>query len=354
MRELIARRVIRLIEHGFVPDAVTRRMIYGLCDHRVRQFSRVSDAEVEKMKAEFVAMQSASPIAESTELANEQHYEVPAEFFVKILGPRLKYSCCSWQNGVTDLADAEYQSLQLTCQRAGLADGMRVLELGCGWGSLTLWIAEHFPNVRITAVSNSNSQRNFIRRRAGELGFDDRVSVLTCDMNEFQTSEKFDRVISIEMFEHMRNYQLLLERIASWLETDGRLFVHIFCHRNQPYVYETEGELNWMGRHFFSGGIMPSEDLLAMHGRNLSIERQWRVSGIDYGRTLDAWLERLDCNRDDVLNLFRDTYGDSNAYRWMMRWRVFLMACSELFRYGGGTEWFVSHYLMKPTSSVQV
>ncbi|MFC1758257.1 SAM-dependent methyltransferase, partial [Planctomycetota bacterium] len=279
-----------------------------------------------------------------TDSANEQHYEVPAEFFATVLGPRLKYSSCFFSSPKQSLADAEDEMLGLTCKRADIENGMRVLELGCGWGSLTLWMAEHFPHCEITALSNSTSQREFIESRARAKGLAN-VRVITGDMRDFTTDEMFDRVVSVEMFEHMRNYELLLRRVSSWLTPEGKAFVHVFCHRDTPYLFETEGAANWMGRHFFTGGMMPSEDLFRQFGEDLEIEQQWRVDGMHYWRTCEAWLKNLDRNRKAILTRFRRDLSAREARTSLQRWRMFFMACAELFRYRGGNEWFVAHYL---------
>jgi cyclopropane-fatty-acyl-phospholipid synthase len=244
------------------------------------------------------------------------------------------------------LAEAEVEMLRRTCERALIKDGMRVLELGCGWGSLTLWIAEQFPACKITAVSNSASQRSFIEARARERGLTN-VRIITADMRDFTTHETFDRIVSVEMFEHMRNYELLFRQVSKWLKPKGKAFVHVFCHRNSPYLFETEGAANWMGRHFFTGGMMPSEDLFSHFADDLAIEKQWRVNGMHYWRTCEAWLSNLDRHRDAILDCFRADLSDRDAKLSLQRWRIFFMACAELFRYRGGDEWFVSHYLFE-------
>jgi cyclopropane-fatty-acyl-phospholipid synthase len=247
---------------------------------------------------------------------------------------------------VEDLDQAEEAMLQLTCERAGIEDGMDVLELGCGWGSLSLWIAEHYPNCRITAVSNSASQKEFIAAQAGRRNLSG-IRVITADMNDFGSRERFDRVVSVEMFEHMRNYELLLSRIASWLKDDGKLFVHIFCHRDLAYFFETDGHEDWMAKYFFTGGLMPSDDLLSRFDNNLKVSEHWKVNGVHYAKTLRAWLDRLDARSHRVLGLFREVYGPEDAKRWIRRWRMFFMACEELFAWKGGDEWFVGHYLLE-------
>jgi cyclopropane-fatty-acyl-phospholipid synthase len=283
------------------------------------------------------------PVAPVPEKANEQHYEVPAEFFLGALGRHLKYSSAYWPVGVESLDEAEATMLALTCERADLQDGQEILELGCGWGSLTLWMAEHYPNARITAVSNSASQREFILGRAPG-----NVEVITADMNEFDVDRKFDRVVSVEMFEHMRNYDELFRRVARWLKEDGKLFVHVFCHKEHAYPFETEGDDNWMGRYFFTGGQMPSFDLFRSVQDSLALEEAWEVNGTHYGKTSEAWLENLDARRDAVLPVLERTYGRKEAARWFHRWRLFFLACAELFAFRSGKEWVVSHARLIP------
>jgi cyclopropane-fatty-acyl-phospholipid synthase len=276
--------------------------------------------------------------------ANEQHYELPPEFFAHALGPHRKYSCCHWGPGVANLADAEEQALAITCERAQLADGQRILELGCGWGSLTLYMARRHPNSSIVAVSNSAPQREFILAEAARRGLSN-VEVRTCDMNDFTTTRRFDRVVSVEMFEHMRNYARLFERIAGWLTDDGKFFMHIFVHRSVPYAFEDRGDDDWMSRYFFSGGIMPSAALPLVFQRHLGFERQWSWSGVHYEKTANAWLANLDARREQAMPILVSTYGAAQAPLWLQRWRMFFMACAELWGYHEGQEWFVSHYL---------
>jgi cyclopropane-fatty-acyl-phospholipid synthase len=287
-----------------------------------------------------------SPIALQTAAANAQHYEVPAGFFQYALGPRLKYSSCWWPEEVQDLETAEAAMLALTGERAELDFAQDILELGCGWGSLTLWMAEFYPDARIVVVSNSHSQREFIEARCQERGFGN-VQVITADINEFAIDRRFDRIVSVEMFEHLRNYQTLMERIHGWLKPGGKLFVHIFTHRTLAYPFATEGEDNWMGRYFFTGGLMPSRELLLRFRGALELEEQWHLNGRHYQRTLEAWLVNQDRHRAHILPLFRETYGPDDAERWFQRWRVFFMACAELFGYRNGEEWGVSHYRLK-------
>lgn len=287
-----------------------------------------------------------SPVAEAPDRANAQHYEVPAPFFELCLGPRLKYSSCLWPEGCETLAGAEAAMLTLSCERAGIQDGQRILELGCGWGSLTLWMGEHYPNARITAVSNSAAQREFILGRARRAGLEN-VTVLTRDMNTFRAEGRYDRIVSVEMFEHMRNWPVLLDRVAGWLEPEGRLFLHVFCHRDVPYFFEDEGADDWMARHFFTGGLMPSLALPGQVTPALDVEGQWEVSGLHYERTLRAWLERLDARRGEAEELFRTVDGIREARLRVERWRLFFLACAELFGYDGGREWIVGHTLLR-------
>lgn len=339
---------IAAIERGLVPDMLTRAGIRRLCRTRLRELDAPGSAA---RAAEFVASMRIGPIAPLPEKANEQHYELPPEFFSLVLGPHRKYSCCHWSAGTTSLADAEEESLAITAERAELRDGQEVLELGCGWGSLSLWMARQFPASRITAVSNSAPQRRFIESAAAERGLTN-LRVVTADMNDFTIDVgRFDRVVSIEMFEHMRNYERLLGRISQWLRPQGKLFVHWFCHKSHAYPFETTGEDDWMGRYFFSGGLMPCEDLLGRFGRDLKATKTWRWSGIHYQRTADAWLANLDAGRSEALRILAGVYGPAEAGRWFQRWRVFFLAVSELFGFAGGDEWFVSHQLLERTAS---
>ncbi len=332
-----------LAERGWVPDALIRRGIRRLLTERLEQEGAGGDDAVEQRTAALREKLSAGPIAVKTTDANRQHYEVPAAFYKHCLGHRLKYSGCTWADGVRSLNQAEDAALALVCERAQLADGMDILELGCGWGSLTLWMAEHHPAARITAVSNSASQRAYILGRAGELGLGN-VSVVTSDINTFETDRVFDRVVSVEMFEHMANHRELMRRVAGWLKDDGRLFVHVFSHRRFTYLFEEAGQSNWMGRHFFTGGIMPAHTYLPRFDKHLACEQDWRQDGTHYQKTAEAWLSNTDQARSLILPLFEQTYGRASAKVWLQRWRIFFMACAELWGYAGGSEWGVSHY----------
>lgn len=331
--------VMPLVERGILPEPLVRWGIRRLNTARLKQErAKYDDDRLERFADEL----RASPIALTPEKANEQHYELPAAFFRQVLGRHLKYSSCYWPEGTGSLDEAESRSLALTCERADIADGLRILELGCGWGSLSLWMAEHYPNARITAVSNSASQRQFIedqcqRRNLGN------VTVLTCDMNDLELDETFDRVVSVEMFEHMRNYETLLGRIARWMQPDARLFVHVFCHRRFPYFFETEGADNWMGKHFFTSGMMPSIDLLPQFQRDLIVDEQWYLDGRHYAKTAEAWVVNLDARRETIMPILEAAYGQ-DARKWFMRWRMFFLACAELFQHDKGQQWGVGHY----------
>ena len=323
-----------LLRRGVVPDAVLRAGIRAQCALRLRRERRRSAS----FAPAFVETLRRSPIAEQVEKPNEQHYELPPEFFRLVLGPRLKYSSCWWPPGVRSLAEAEEAMLALTCERAGVEDGMELLDLGCGWGSLSFWLCERYPSARVLAVSNSAVQRAFIARRGLP-----NLEVVTADANVFDTDRRFDRVLSIEMLEHMRNYEALLGRVASWLEPDGRFFVHVFSHRRFAYPYDG----SWMARKFFTAGLMPSHDLLLEFQRDLALVDRWAVGGEHYARTSEAWIERFDENRDAIRAVLAETYGETDADLWVAYWRIFFLACAELWGYRGGREWQVSHYLFE-------
>lgn len=338
---------ISLAERGLLPDALIRKGIRRLCVRRIAQCVPTGEAAQQRARAAFAEQMRGGPVAPVPEAANEQHYEVPESFFGYALGHRRKYSGCYWPEGCDELDLAEDASLKATCEHAQLGDGMSILELGCGWGSLTLWMAEHYPNARITAVSNSNSQRAYINAQAQRRGLGN-IEVITRDMNDFDTAERFDRVVSVEMFEHMRNYEVLLERIASWLRPGGKLFVHIFAHRSAAYAFETEGADNWMGRYFFTGGIMPAQQLMHEFKANMRVRREWVWDGMHYQKTSEAWLENLDRNRDRVIALFGASMPAGEARKMYHRWRIFFLACAETFGFENGQQWLVAHYLLEP------
>ncbi|MBK7643050.1 MAG: class I SAM-dependent methyltransferase [Planctomycetes bacterium] len=333
-----------VIESGRVPDFALRAGIRRLLGRRLRELETECGADPAAALQAFATRMRASPIATHVREANAQHYEVPAEFYRLCLGPQLKYSSALFGEGVETLAAAEEAMLRTTCERAELENGQRVLELGCGWGSLSLWMAAHYPASRILALSNSASQRAWIEARARERGLEN-LEVVTCDVNAFQTQRRFDRVVSVEMFEHMRNWEALLERIGSWLDERGRLFVHIFTHKRFAYEFEVEGEDNWLGRNFFTGGIMPAEGLFGCFGRDLRVLRNWSVDGSHYGRTAECWLANLDRQRAQALRVLAAVHGEKRAAAWLENWRVFFMACAELWNYRDGSEWGVTHYL---------
>ena len=278
--------------------------------------------------------------------ANAQHYEQPAKLFRLMLGPHMKYSCGYWGEGVAELAEAERCALEASGCHAGLEDGQEVLELGCGWGSLSLWMARLYPASRITALSNSASQRRWIEGRAAAEGLQN-LRVLTANIDAFDTDVRFDRIVSIEMLEHVRNWPRMFERVHDWLRPGGRFFMHVFCHKAVPYLFEEEGAGNWMGRHFFSGGMMPSVDLAAHCRGGLEELRRWWWPGTHYARTAEAWLDNLDAQRAAVTAVLAQAGGADEARLWLHRWRLFVLACAELFGYAGGGEWGVSHHLFE-------
>lgn len=345
----IGSRAIDWTEQGLVPDGLVRAGIRRVIRERQDEIA-ADDVEAAADRLETFIQQMAGPVAHVPDKANTQHYEVPAAFYANVLGPRRKYSACYYAPGVERLDEAEDAALSITCQRAGLRDGMRILELGCGWGSLTLWIAEHYPRSRVTAVSNSHSQRAHIVTEAARRGLRN-VSVITADMNAFECDERFDRIVSVEMFEHMRNWRELFARVHDWLEPGGRFFMHVFVHRSVPYLFERRGESDWMSEHFFSGGMMPSDDLALRFQQHLALLHRWRWNGTHYARTANAWLANLDTHRERALAVLASVHGTHEAAQWLQRWRMFFMACAELFGFDGGRQWFVSHYLFERAAS---
>jgi cyclopropane-fatty-acyl-phospholipid synthase len=335
--------LIDLCERGLIPDRLTRFGIRRLCAQRLREETAGGSVATRRRFDARLAQLRISPIAIHPEAANEQHYELPPAFFERCLGPRLKYSSCLFPGGRETLAEAEERMLALYLKRAELDDGQAILELGCGWGSLTLWMAERLPRARIVAVSNSRPQREYIEARCRQRGLAN-VRLLTADVNRLELDERFDRVVSIEMFEHMRNYESLLARIASWMRPRARLFVHMFCHRELMYPFRDDGRSDWMARHFFTGGLMPAADTLAHFQRDLKLEQRWLLPGTHYQRTAEAWLVNHDRERAAVLEVLAACYGREGASLWHQRWRMFWMACAELFGYRGGSEWQVAHY----------
>ena len=335
---------IHWVEQGLVPDSAVRFGIRRLLKQRLQELCSGDAQATAAITRDFLATLSDAPLAPLPEKANEQHYELPAGFFAQVLGPHRKYSCCWWPEGVQTLEQAEAAALAETCRRAGLVDGQDVLELGCGWGSLSLWMAERYPRSTITAVSNSHSQRACIQALAAERGLTN-LRVVTCDVNVFDTAQRFDRVVSVEMFEHLRNWPRAFERVAGWLRPEGRFFMHVFAHREAPYAFEVRDASDWMSRYFFSGGMMPSDDLALHCQDHLRLLQRWRWDGTHYQRTAAAWLQRMDERREQLLPLFERTYGRDEAPLWWSRWRLFFLSVEELFGHSGGQQWWVSHYL---------
>ena len=346
---------IDLCERGLVPDFITRAAMRNLMEQRLMDEGLLHGELRSQRFNTFLAELKASPIAIETKAANEQHYEVPAEFFHLHLGPRLKYSCALYPTGRETLAEAEEHMFRLYAERAGLQDGMRILDLGCGWGSLSLWLAEHYPNSKIVGLSNSHGQRQFIEQRAAERGLRN-LTICTGNIVEFNFPAKspssgelvpsgFDRVMSIEMFEHMKNYGLLLKKISGWMKADAKLFVHIFVHRLLAYHFEVKDRNDWMSQYFFTGGTMPSENLLLHFQDDVKLEQQWWVDGRHYEKTSNHWLAGMDAKKPEIMRIFEQGYGPQQAVLWFNRWRMFYMAVAEFFGYEDGNEWGVGHYL---------
>lgn len=333
----------RLLEQGKIPDSLIRMGIRRLNRQRLREETREDAASQQEHFQSLVEFLRSSPIAVQTDRANEQHYELPTEFYRFVLGKHKKYSGCYWHPDTVELSHAEESMLSMYLERAQLHDGQTILELGCGWGSLTLYMAEKLPKAKITAVSNSKTQKEYIEAEARKRQLKN-IQIITADMNDFSIRKTFDRVVSIEMFEHMRNYEELFSRVSSWLKKDGKLFIHIFSHKSLAYFFEEKDETDWMGRYFFSGGIMPSNHLLLYFATGFSVENHQVVNGKHYQKTAEAWLQNMDANRQAVETIFKETYGN-DWKKWINYWRVFFMACAELFGTNDGNEWYVSHYL---------
>ena len=346
-----------LVERNLVPDAILRAGIRSNCARKCLKHFENTEDELACEQAFIEDLRARECIAEETDKANEQHYEVPTAFYQHCLGERLKYSCCLYDLGkngaktsttTTTLDEAEVAMLELYAARAELKDGMNILELGCGWGSLSLFLAEKYPKSKVTAVSNSKTQKAFIDEKAQSIGVKN-LTIITCDVNEFNPPDagKYDRIMSIEMFEHMKNYDALFGRVEKWLKPGGLAFVHIFCHRYFPFHYVAESEADWMSKYFFSGGTMPTDRMFAYFAKKLHLKKQWRVNGKHYAATCEDWLKNLDKNYSKVVPILDDTYGRENRTKWYVYWRLFFLSCSELFNYNNGNEWYVSHYLFE-------
>jgi len=339
-----------LVERNLVPDAVLRAGIRRNLRVKCRETFANTEDELEHEQKFIEELRTRSDIAIETAAANEQHYEVPTEFYLMCLGNRLKYSCCLYRDGKESLDVAEVAMLQTYCERAELVDGMNILELGCGWGSLSLFLAETFPKSKITGVSNSKTQKEFIDAKAKERGLSN-LQIITKDVNEFEPPApgSYDRIMSIEMFEHMKNYDTLFAKCETWLKTGGKMFVHIFCHAFYPFHYDVESDADWMSKYFFTGGTMPTDRMFAYFAKKLHLKRQWRVNGKHYSRTCEDWLKKLDANykAGKVAPILDEAYGRENRTKWYVYWRLFFLSCSELFNYNKGNEWYVSHYLFE-------
>ncbi len=333
-----------LLEKNILPDWLIRIGIRRLLRQRLRE---EQSADNEAKVRGFAADLRTHPIAVNTTESKEQHYEVPTLFYQKCLGPRLKYSSCFYENGDETLGQAEEKMLAITCERAGLADGLDILELGCGWGSLTLWMAEKFPHARITAVSHSRTQREHITGEVQKRGLPN-IRVITCDMNDFDIeADRFDRVVSVEMFEHMKNWPRLMKNISRWLKPGGYFFAHVFVHKDFAYHFVVRDDTDWMSKYFFTGGQMPSHDLFGRFQDDLTLRQDWKVNGTHYARTSEHWLKNMDAHRKDLMPLFAKTYGARHAVKWWAYWRVFYLSCAELWNFHDGKEWHVSHYLFQ-------
>ncbi len=334
-----------LLSRDLIPDWAIRAGIRRLLRQRLREIAHPNPTQ---RTTEFAAELRRMPVAINTSESKEQHYEVPTRFYQYCLGPRLKYSSCLYERDEDSLAIAEERMLALTCERARLRDGLHILELGCGWGSLTLWIAEKYPQSRITGVSHSRTQREHILGEAARRGLKN-VQIITCDMNDFTPADagQFDRVVSVEMFEHMKNWPELMARISRALRPDGLFFAHVFVHATTPYHFEVRDDSDWMSKYFFTGGMMPSHDLFPRFQEDLALLEDWRVNGTHYARTAEHWLLNMDAHRAEIMPLFAQTYGADQAEKWWVYWRVFYLACAELWKFRDGVEWHVSHYLFR-------
>ncbi len=327
-----------MAERGLIPDFILNFFIQKI------SLGRVNSATTDNEKLTVIDKLKSGPIAEKTSDANDQHYEVPPAFFQLVLGKHMKYSCSQFDSKSDDIDQAEENMLQLYLDRAGIQANQNILDLGCGWGSFSLFAAAKFPTSKFTAVSNSKDQINYINEQARSRGLNN-LSAIQKNINEMHFNETFDKVISIEMFEHMRNYESLLSKVSDFLKPNGELFVHIFCHRSACYLYEAKNESDWMTKNFFEGGIMPSEDIFTYFENDLKVVRSWKVNGTQYGMTSLKWLERHDQNKSKIIKLFHQHYG--NGKIWFFRWRMFFLTCAKFFSINSGNDWYVTHYLLK-------
>ena len=349
--------LITLAERRMLPDAVIRTGIRRILEQRLYREREAMPTDATGRRDLMRQQFATGPIAEETDAVRRQHDEAPTELFLEMLGPRLNHSGCHWGPGVDDLAGAEEEMLALICERAGIADGQRILDLGCGWGALTFWMAERYPNADIVAASNSRMQHRFIMEQALLRGMLN-VRHIVLNVADFAHEEvdgaapdlgddwRFDRIVSIEMFERIRNVERLLQHLAGWLAVEGKLFVQLFCHRDLFYRFHIDGQNDWMARHFFAGVAMPSLDLFDHVRGPFRLDNRWEVGGEHYARTSRAWLDNLDAAGDDVLQRFRQDLAPAAARRQVQRWRMFVMACEELFAYDAGRQWLVSHHLL--------
>lgn len=335
-----------LLEKDCIPDSLIRPGIRRLLKQRLKDESKGNTELQQAHLLDLIRELKQSPIAINTGEANEQHYEVPTLFYQYCLGKHLKYSSGYWKTGVQDITTSERDMLQLTCERAELANGQQVLELGCGWGSLSLYMASQYPQSKFTVVSNSRTQKMHIDEQA-KLRHITNLTVITADINTFTIDAVFDRVVSVEMFEHMRNYEKLMQKVASLLTPAGKLFVHIFTHKTYSYKFEVIDNSDWMSKYFFTGGIMPGDNLLLYFNDAMAIEQHWHVSGLHYSKTAEAWLQNMDAHKQEIMPLFVNTYGAGEAVKWWVYWRIFFMSCAELWKFNNGEEWMVSHYLFR-------
>ncbi|MGV3522622.1 MAG: SAM-dependent methyltransferase [Candidatus Sericytochromatia bacterium] len=335
-----------LLENDRLPDWMIRQGMHWYNQQHLKRLGAGGPAAAMEQKQRLFTQLREAPLAVATDIANQQHYEVPAAFFAQVLGPHLKYSCGYWKSPSVTLAQSEADMLELCCQRAQLANGQTILELGCGWGSLTLYMAARYPDAQIVGVSNSQSQREWILARAAERGLTN-LTIRTADINDFEPDLRFERIVSVEMFEHLRNYSSLFERLQKWLTPGGLLFVHIFAHKKHAYLFEATHPRDWMARYFFTGGTMPSQDLLPHFAPPLQLRQLWEIDGTHYQRTANAWLARMDQHKASLFPVIGKLHGDDQALKWWSYWRIFFLACAELFGYDHGQEWQVVHYLFE-------